>query len=133
MMELYCEYLSVRCIWLYVLVMSRTRFRVNPHSIAAWMSRNSLFEAARSVCLRTKSLWVRFQLQSLKLQISCLLRAKSSLTFMLLWSVDSLWNAYVTYDKNIQPYWRYSYVSHYIIITYHFVLVYMVSLHSFLA
>ena len=26
--------------WLYDLVMSRTRFRVNPHSIAAWMSRN---------------------------------------------------------------------------------------------
>ena len=30
---------------LYVLVMSRTRLRVNPHSIVAWMSRNSLFEA----------------------------------------------------------------------------------------
>ena len=32
--------------WLYVLVMLRTRFRVNPHSIVTWMSRNSLFEAA---------------------------------------------------------------------------------------
>ena len=32
MIELCSEYLSVRCIWLYVLVMSRTRFRVNPHS-----------------------------------------------------------------------------------------------------
>ena len=31
MIELCCEYLSVWCIWLYVLVMSRTRFRVNPH------------------------------------------------------------------------------------------------------
>ena len=30
---------------LYVLVMSRTRFRVNPHAIVACMSRNSLFEA----------------------------------------------------------------------------------------
>ena len=30
---------------LYVLVMSRTRFRVNPHSIVAWMSRISLLEA----------------------------------------------------------------------------------------
>ena len=30
---------------LYVLVMSRTRFRVNTHSIVAWMSRNSLLEA----------------------------------------------------------------------------------------
>ena len=33
------------------------------------------------VCLWTKWLWVRVQLQSLKLQISCLLRARSSLTF----------------------------------------------------
>ena len=28
-----------------VLVLSRTRFRVNPHSIVAWMSKNSLLEA----------------------------------------------------------------------------------------
>ena len=32
MIELYCEYLSVRYIWLYVIIMSRTRFRVNLHS-----------------------------------------------------------------------------------------------------
>ena len=32
-------------IWQYVLVMSRKRFRVNPHSIVAWMSKNSLLEA----------------------------------------------------------------------------------------
>ena len=31
--------------WLFVLVMSRTRFRVNSHSIMAWMPRNSLLEA----------------------------------------------------------------------------------------
>ena len=31
--------------WLYVLIMSRTRFRVNPYSIVAWISRNSLLEA----------------------------------------------------------------------------------------
>ena len=29
---------------LYVLVMSRTRFRVNPHSIVAWISRNYLLK-----------------------------------------------------------------------------------------
>ena len=34
-----------RLIWLYVVVMSRARFRVNPHSIVAWISRNSLLEA----------------------------------------------------------------------------------------
>ena len=31
--------------WLYVLMMSRTHFRMNLHSIVAWMSRNSLLEA----------------------------------------------------------------------------------------
>ena len=35
--ELCSEYLSVRCIWLYVLLMSHTCFRVNPDSIVAWM------------------------------------------------------------------------------------------------
>ena len=30
---------------LYVLIISRTHFRVNPHSIVAWMSRNSLLKA----------------------------------------------------------------------------------------
>ena len=44
MIKLSCEYLSVRWIWLYVLVMSRARFRVNPQSIVAWMSRNFLLE-----------------------------------------------------------------------------------------
>ena len=45
MIELFCEYLSVRCIWLYVFIMSRTSLRVNPHSTVPWMSRNSLLEA----------------------------------------------------------------------------------------
>ena len=31
--ELYCEYLSVWCIWLYVIIMSRTSFSVNQNSI----------------------------------------------------------------------------------------------------
>ena len=42
MIEFCCEYLSARCVWLYVLVMLRTRFRLNPHSVVAWMSRKSL-------------------------------------------------------------------------------------------
>ena len=42
MIELCCEYLSVRYIWLYVFIMSCMHFRVNSHSIVAWMSRNSL-------------------------------------------------------------------------------------------
>ena len=47
-----CEYLSVRCIWLYVIIMSRMNFRVNPHSI---------------VCLNVKELhaWSRCHIWSL--------------------------------------------------------------------
>ena len=49
--------------WLYVLVMSRTCFRVNPHSIVAWISRNSLLEAgAKSEGERSlfgkKNVWI---------------------------------------------------------------------------
>ena len=33
MIELCCEYLSLRCIWLYVIIMLSTSFRVNLHSI----------------------------------------------------------------------------------------------------
>ena len=36
-----CEYLCVRCIWLCVITNSRTRFRVNLHSVVTWMSRNA--------------------------------------------------------------------------------------------
>ena len=34
MIELCCEYLSVQCISVYVVIMSHTSLRVNPHSIA---------------------------------------------------------------------------------------------------
>ena len=47
---------------LYVLVMSRTRFRVNPHSIVASLAK------WLSVRLRTKWFWVRVQLQSLNMK-----------------------------------------------------------------
>ena len=42
--ELCCEYLSARRIWLDAIIMSRTRFRVNLHSMVAWMWRKSLLE-----------------------------------------------------------------------------------------
>ena len=32
-------------LWLYVFIISRTRLRMNPHSIVAWMSRNFFLEA----------------------------------------------------------------------------------------
>ena len=53
-----------------------------------------------SVRLRTKWFWIWVRLQSLNLQISHLLRARSSLTVRQLKSVDSLWNAYVTWQEH---------------------------------
>ena len=47
-------------------------FRLNPHSIVAWLSRNSL--------LKTRWFCVRVQLQWLHLQISRLLLGRNSLT-----------------------------------------------------
>ena len=63
-------------------------------SLAKWLG----------VCLQTKWLWVRVQLQSLKLQISCLCWARSSLTFRQLLSVDSLWNAHKTWQEHTVKY-----------------------------
>ena len=52
MIELCCEYLSVWCIWLYVIIISCTSVRVTPHSI---------------VCLNVKALldWSRCHIWSL--------------------------------------------------------------------
>ena len=44
MVVLCYESLSVWCICLCVLIMSHTCFKVNLHSLVAWMSRNSLLE-----------------------------------------------------------------------------------------
>ena len=51
-------------------------------------------------------MWVRVQLQSLKLQISRLLRARNSLTFRQIWSVNSLWNTYVTWQEHTVTHWK---------------------------
>ena len=53
MVELCCEHLSVRCIWLYVIIMSRTSFRVNLHSIVR----------LRAKCLRVRTLFLSHKLQ----------------------------------------------------------------------
>ena len=47
MIELKCEYVSLRSIWLCVIIKSRTHFRVTPHSVFAWMSGNFLVQTAR--------------------------------------------------------------------------------------
>ena len=62
-------FLTLEFIWLYVLIMSPTRFRLNLNSAVAWSSRNPLLEtgvvSSCSVCLRTKWLWIWILLQSL--------------------------------------------------------------------
>ena len=72
MIELCCEYLSVRCIWMYALVMSRTRFRVNPYSIVSWMSRNTLLETVarnrRDIWSSSDCNWTRTQNQLIRKQ-----------------------------------------------------------------
>ena len=54
-----------------------------------------------SVRLWTKWFWVPVQLQSLNPQILHLLRGRSSLTFRQLYSVDPLWNVYVTWQEHV--------------------------------
>ena len=46
MSKLCCHYLLVRCIWLCFMILSRASFKVNPHSIIAWMSRTPSFKQA---------------------------------------------------------------------------------------
>ena len=50
MTELCCEYLSVRCIWLYVIIMSRTSFGVNPHSIVYLNVKELLARSRQHIC-----------------------------------------------------------------------------------
>ena len=63
---------------------------------------NHLAKLARwlSVRLQTNWLWVWLQLQSLKLQILCLLQARSFLTFRQLYSADSLGNMYMAWQEH---------------------------------
>ena len=66
MVELRCEYLSLQCIWLYVIIMSCTRFRVNQHSIVwpnvkellAWR-REYIWNLSDSNDIRTHNYLVR--------------------------------------------------------------------------
>ena len=47
--ELWCGYLSVRCIWQYVIIMSRTSFRVNVHSIVSLNVKELLAQSTRYI------------------------------------------------------------------------------------
>ena len=44
MIELYCEYLPVQSFWLYVIILSRTRLKLNLHYIIPRVSRKSFLE-----------------------------------------------------------------------------------------
>ena len=57
MTEPCCENLSVKCIWLYVLAMSRTTFKVNQHSIVAWILRKFLLWRRRKILILSNSNW----------------------------------------------------------------------------
>ena len=69
------------------------RDKYSQHSSINWL----IWLNGLSVRLQTKWLWVRIPLLSFKREISHLFRTSSSLAFRQLWSVDSLWNAYVTW------------------------------------
>ena len=75
--------------------------RTHNHLVHKWALNHLAKMASLAKCLSvrlwTKWLWVRNQLQSLKLQISHLHRARSSLTF-LLQSMD--WNTYVIWQEH---------------------------------
>ena len=55
MIELCCEFLSVQCIWLYVIIMSRTSFRVNPHSIVCLNVKILLARSRRRIWILSDS------------------------------------------------------------------------------
>ena len=52
MIELCCEYLSVRCIRLYVIMMSRTSFTLNPHSIVVRESTLYSYKLVRDMIIK---------------------------------------------------------------------------------
>ena len=71
------EYLFTQCKWMYDLIMSGTRFRANPYSTVAWMSRNSLIKAG----VNLKFKWV--QLDSNPEPLSCYSQATIECGFTL--------------------------------------------------
>ena len=56
MIELYHEYLSVWCIWLYVIIMWHTRFRVNPSDLNV---KELLARSRREILSLSECNWTR--------------------------------------------------------------------------
>ena len=55
--QLSFEYLSLLCIWLYLIIISRTQFTVNPHTIFAWFSKNSLLNVKELLPRNRRDIW----------------------------------------------------------------------------
>ena len=72
-------------------------YMINAQRLFDTINTQSILVKFLSVRWRTKWLWVRVPLLSLKLQISHLFQAKNVLTFRQLLNVDSLWDPYVTW------------------------------------
>ena len=74
---------------LYVFVMSRTRFRVDPHSIVAWVSRNSLLKAGAKSAVQVTA--TGLELSGSEFKSRCVLRV---------YKVFKLWNI-----ETLTPFW----------------------------
>ena len=59
MNELCCEFWPVRCIWLHVIIMSRTSFRVNLHSIVCLNAKELLARSRRHIWILSNSNEIR--------------------------------------------------------------------------
>ena len=59
MIELCSEYLLVRCIWLYVIIMSRASFRVNLHAIVCRNVKKHLAQSRRYIWILSDSNMIR--------------------------------------------------------------------------
>ena len=70
-------------IWLYVLIMSLARFRVNLHSIIAWISRTFLLETS------AVPTWMFvYEISGCRLESCCSLQGLFLMIFFLLWSQE---------------------------------------------
>ena len=57
--ELCCEYLSVLCFWLHVIIMSRTSFRMNLRSMVCMNIKETLARSRRYICRLSDSNGIR--------------------------------------------------------------------------
>ena len=97
-----CNQINYRNIWfpkvIIILIMMAQVLFFNPFPQKD-LDLNAI-EKCLAGCLQTKWFWVWVKLHSLKLQFARLLWARSSLTFMQLQCMDSLWNMCMTWQEH---------------------------------